>query len=121
MQWMKINRPRRPFRRRRVVAAYLIITASNLMISDVQAQQVAGQDSRVIKLESTIRGDQQQPRVLSIVPWDSPAQKRVTRVALTGAGESQLAPLERNAFLQRIELHKRMLTQLSAQDAQKNN
>lgn len=109
MLWMKISQPRRPFRRpRKWIAAYLVISASHVAISDVHAQSAPEEEKRIITLESTIRGDQQQPRVLSIVPWDSPPQKRVTRVALTGQLQGEMAPLERNAFLQRIELHRRL-------------
>lgn len=67
-------------------------------------KRVVGSDG-VIRLEATIRGDQQQPRILSIVPWDSPAHRRISRVALTGEISDSMTPIHRHAFLQRITLH----------------
>ena len=40
-----------------------------LMIALLIATSAAGQDSEVITLESTITGNQEQPNVLTIVPW----------------------------------------------------
>jgi hypothetical protein len=70
-------------------------------------------NDRVIRLESTIRGDQQQPRILSIVPWDSPANRRISRVALTGEIGETMTPIHRHAFLQRIQLHEQLNAALS--------
>ena len=65
---------------------------------------VIGNDG-VLRLQATIRGDQQQPRILSIVPWDSPANRRTSRVALTGEISDTMLPLHRHTFLQRMTLH----------------
>ena len=40
-----------------------------LMIALLISTNAAGQDSEVITLESTITGNQEQPNVLTIVPW----------------------------------------------------
>ena len=71
----------------------------------VQRQPLARGSDGVLRLQAVIRGDQQQPRILSIVPWDSPAHRRTSRVALTGEASDTLTPLHRHAFLQRIALH----------------
>ncbi len=110
MHLNRIFKSRRQFRRgRKLVTAYLIVTASTVLIADVKAQQNEADADGVIRLESTIRGDQQQPRVLSIVPWDSPGHKRISRVALTGDRTTRMEPLERSAFLQRVALHQTLL------------
>lgn len=67
----------------------------------------------VLRLEATIRGDQQQPRVLSIVPWDSPPHRRISRVALTGEASNMMVPLHRHTFLQRIALHDQLKVAVS--------
>lgn len=104
MQFKQRVKTRRAFRRKQAaVAAYLVVTSANVMITDVFAQQA--DDNTIIRLESTIRGDQQQPRVLSIVPWDSPPHMRMGRVALTGDVMQPMAPIERQAFLNRLALH----------------
>jgi len=71
----------------------------------IQRAPVSMGNDGVLRLQATIRGDQQQPRILSIVPWDSPAHRRTSRVALTGETSNTMAPLHRHAFLQRIALH----------------
>lgn len=107
MLFNKILKPRRAFKRsRHVVAAYLVVSSAAIVVADVRAQQA---DQDVIQLESTIRGDQQQPRVISIVPWNSPPHKRVSKVALTGETTRVMQPLERNAFIQRISLHQLLI------------
>ena len=123
MQFKQRVRSRRAFKRKdAMVAAYLVITSTNLMVTDVMAQQSNERD--VIKLESTIRGDQQQPRVLSIVPWDSPPHMRMGRVALTGEASQPMAPIERQAFLNRLALHQVLFesnSSIPAETDAKNN
>ncbi|MDM7862029.1 hypothetical protein QTP81_15605 [Alteromonas sp. ASW11-36] len=119
MQLNKMLKGRRQFRRgRKLITAYLVVTASAVMIADVKAQQNAADTDGVIRLEETIRGDQQQPRVLSIVPWDSPAHKRIGRVALTGDRTAFMEPLERSAFLQRVALHQALLGAATSENTQ---
>lgn len=70
-----------------------------------ERQPVKLDEDGVLRLQATIRGDQQQPRILSIVPWESPAHRRISRVALTGETSDSMASLHRHTFLQRIALY----------------
>lgn len=125
MLFNKMLKPRRAFKRsQKMITAYLVVSATTVMVADVHAQQ---SQTDVIQLESTIRGDQQQPRVISIVPWNSPPHKRVSKVALTGERSEVMQPIERSAFLQRIALHQLLLgesssgTNTDALDSSKEN
>ena len=59
----------------------------------------------VLRLEETIRGNKEQPKVLSIVPWQLPLHQRIDRNEQRWAPiKTQLKALERNSFLKEIKL-----------------
>ncbi len=63
------------------------------------------QTGDVLRLEETIRGNKEQPKVLSIVPWQLPLHQRIDRNEQRWAPiQTQLKPLERNSFLKEIKL-----------------
>lgn len=59
----------------------------------------------ILRLEETIRGNKEQPKVLSIVPWQLPLHQRIDRNEQRWAPiKTKLKPLERNSFLKEIKL-----------------
>lgn len=68
--------------------------------------KVAASDD-ILRLEETIRGNKEQPKVLSIVPWQLPLHQRIDRNEQRWAPiKTKLKPLERNSFLKEIKLLK---------------
>ncbi len=61
----------------------------------------------ILRLEETIRGNKEQPKVLSIVPWQLPLHQRIDRNEQRWAPiKTRLKPMERNSFLKEIKLLK---------------
>jgi len=59
----------------------------------------------ILRLEETIRGNKEQPKVLSIVPWQLPLHQRIDRNEQRWAPiKTKLKPMERNSFLKEIKL-----------------
>jgi len=59
----------------------------------------------ILRLEETIRGNKEQPKVLSIVPWQLPLYQRIDRNEQRWAPiKTKLNSLERNSFLKEIKL-----------------
>jgi hypothetical protein len=59
----------------------------------------------ILRLEETIRGNKEQPKVLSIVPWQLPLYQRIDRNEQRWAPiKTRLKQLERNGFLKEIKL-----------------
>ncbi|MFQ3251433.1 MAG: hypothetical protein ACI9O6_003283 [Glaciecola sp.] len=70
----------------------------------VQSESTNNNDD-VLRLEETIRGNKEQPKVLSIVPWQLPLHQRIDRNEQRWAPiKTKLKPLERNSFLKKIKL-----------------
>ena len=65
----------------------------------VNAQQPA-----VIKLEETIRGNQEQPKVLTIVPWQSPKTKQALPSPIVERINKKFVPLERDELKRQIQI-----------------
>ncbi|MFT4732428.1 MAG: hypothetical protein ACI89W_001453 [Gammaproteobacteria bacterium] len=59
----------------------------------------------ILRLEETIRGNKEQPKVLSIVPWQLPLYQRIDRNEQRWAPmKTKLKSLERSSFLKKIKL-----------------
>lgn len=56
-----------------------------------------------IKLEETIRGNQEQPKVLTIVPWQSPKEKQALPGLILQRLNKKFLPLERDEFQRQIQ------------------
>ena len=65
----------------------------------------------VIQLEAVIRGNQQQPKVLTIVPWQSPERRNALPSPVWQQVRQQLQPLERRNFLQEQQLFEKLSKQ----------
>lgn len=75
------------------------------------AQDKPPQGDNILKLEAIIRGNQQQPKVMTIVPWQTPTPKSpFARADLTPLPRT-LQPLERQRFLREIALQQKLSEQ----------
>ena len=68
---------------------------------EVSAQQQVSEDS-VIQLEATIRGNKEQPNVLSIVPWQLPQAKTIETQTSQSLILIDISPLTRAEFKREI-------------------
>jgi hypothetical protein len=67
----------------------------------------SGQDS-ILRLEDTIRGNKEQPQVLTIVPWQLPKHQRINENSEWQTQVTQLSSIERNAFLRNLAVVKEL-------------
>lgn len=86
----------------RYLAAMCMSLALGLTSHIVKAEQPS-----VIKLEQTIRGDQEQPKVLTIVPWQSPKAKQALPSAIVERINKKFVPLQRDELRRQIKMIKR--------------
>ncbi|MFC7001308.1 hypothetical protein ACFQMB_07020 [Pseudobowmanella zhangzhouensis] len=61
-----------------------------------------------IKLETTIRGDQQQPTVLSIVAWQPPTAKSPFIDPTLKSDIQKLQPLNRRQFMREVNFNAKL-------------
>jgi hypothetical protein len=62
------------------------------------------QQPAVIKLEQTIRGNQEQPKVLTIVPWQSPKTKQALPSPIVERINKKFVPLQRDELKRQIQM-----------------
>jgi hypothetical protein len=62
------------------------------------------QEPVVIELEETIRGNQEQPKVLTIVPWQSPKAKQALPSPIVERINKKFAPLQREELKLQIQM-----------------
>lgn len=65
---------------------------------------VNAQEPAVIKLEETIRGNQEQPKVLTIVPWQSPKAKKALPSPIVERINKTFKPLQRDELRLQIQI-----------------
>jgi hypothetical protein len=65
---------------------------------------VNAQQPEVIKLQQTIRGNQEQPKVLSIVPWQSPKTKQALPSLIVERINKKFVPLQRDELKRQIQI-----------------
>jgi hypothetical protein len=74
-----------------------------LGVFSVNAQQKPPTlQQKTIKIEETIRGNQEQPKVLTIVPWQSPKDKQALPNLVLERLNKPFLPLERDEFQRQI-------------------
>ena len=73
----------------------------------VVSDTLQAQDPRVIKLEETIRGNQEQPKVLTIVPWQSPKTKPALPSSIVDRINKTFLPLQRYELKRHIKMLKK--------------
>jgi hypothetical protein len=62
------------------------------------------QEPAVIELEETIRGNQEQPKVLTIVPWQSPKTKQALPSPIVERINKTFLPLQRDTLKRQIKI-----------------
>lgn len=70
----------------------------------------------ILRLEDTIRGNKEQPQVLTIVPWQLPVHQRINENTQWQLQVTELSSIERNAFLRNLAVVKEIK---AAQEATK--
>lgn len=84
----------------------LVLLVSFVLSLGASAQDVdEAKSEEPLRLEATIRGNKEQPRVLSIVPWQLPKHRNIRGALQWTPMNTQPQPLERNRFLRRVALN----------------
>lgn len=81
-----------------------LITITAVLSGVVMAPVAAQSSDDPIRLEATIRGNKEQPRVLSIVPWQLPKYRNIEGTLSWQPMNTQPERIERNRFLRRVAL-----------------
>jgi hypothetical protein len=84
---------------KRYLGAYLTAICVAMLGNIVNAQEPA-----VIQLEETIRGNQEQPKVLTIVPWQSPKTKQALPSPIVERINKTFVPLQREELKRQIHI-----------------
>jgi hypothetical protein len=69
-------------------------------------QSTQASPQSILRLEDTIRGNKEQPQVLTIVPWQLPVHQRISDNQQWGLQVNPLPSIERTAFLRRLAVVK---------------
>lgn len=77
---------------------------SALLVFNFLGHSVSAQEPVVIKLQETIRGNQEQPKVLTIVPWQSPKTKRALPSPIIERINKKFVPLQREELKLQIQI-----------------
>jgi hypothetical protein len=72
----------------------------------ILSQIVIAQSPAVITLQETIRGNQEHPKVLTIVPWQSPNKKQALPSEIVARINKKFVPLQRDALKRQIQMLK---------------
>jgi|TARA_R110000868_G_scaffold284027_2_gene544508 hypothetical protein len=80
-------------------AAMCLLLPLGFLANFAIAQQPA-----VIKLQETIRGNQEQPKVLTIVPWQSPQTKQALPSPIVERINKKFVPLQRDELKLQIQI-----------------
>jgi hypothetical protein len=84
---------------KRYLVAMSVFLASGFLTHSVSAQEPV-----VIKLQETIRGNQEQPKVLTIVPWQSPKAKQALPSPIIERINKKFVPLQREELKLQLQI-----------------
>jgi hypothetical protein len=70
----------------------------------LMSSMLHAQEPSVIKLEETIRGNQEQPKVLTIVPWQSPKTKQALPSPIVERINKTFVPLQRDELKRQMKI-----------------
>lgn len=87
---------------KRVIFPLLLVGVSFTSQGQDQNESSQTKDG-VIQLEDTIRGSREQPKVLSIVPWQPPKDKEQLPSPFVKRIEQDFLPLDRDEFRRRVQ------------------
>lgn len=72
----------------------------------LMSNMLNAQEQKVIKLQETIRGNQEQPKVMTIVPWQSPKTKQALPSPIVERINKKFVPLQRDELKLQIQILK---------------
>ncbi len=86
-----------------------------------QATATGETQPSILRLEDTIRGNREQPQVLTIVPWQLPVHQRINEGSEWQLRVNPLPAIERHAFLRNMALMKELEAASAATKRPKND
>jgi hypothetical protein len=90
-----------------ILPTFFLITASLYANGQTPSEsQNTNAETSVLRLEATIRGNKEQPQVLTIVPWQLPMHQRINENKEWLLQNVKLSSIERGAFLRNMALVK---------------
>lgn len=89
---------------------------STLILALAAAAMVAAADSHVLEMGTQVTGNQEQPKVLYIVPWQAPDGPDVLYRDISSRIDNLLEPLDRDSFRRELDL-RQQFEQLSRDNA----
>lgn len=87
---------------------WLICWPALVLAQETSTQEKNRDAAEPIKLETTIRGDQQQPTVLSIVAWQPPTAKSPFVDPTLKSDIQKLQPLNRRQFMREVNFNAKL-------------
>lgn len=66
-------------------------------------QQRVSERNGILQIQDTIRGSREQPKVLSIVPWQPPRDKASLPSPFVKRIEQDFMPLDREEFIRKVQ------------------
>ena len=84
----------------------------------VMTLPVAAQEP-VVTLRATVTGNQEQPRVMYLLPWQQPGATDFEYAPARGLAQELFQRLDRDEFVRDLE-YRRLLTRASAESGQHN-
>jgi hypothetical protein len=79
-------------------------TSDTILQVTPKKQNNSSKQQAILRLEDTIRGNKEQPQVITIVPWQLPVHKRINENSEWQLQVTRLNPIERNAFLRNLAI-----------------
>lgn len=83
---------------------HLLVVLGGLVAYIFLAHSASAQEPVVIQLQETIRGNQEQPKVLTIVPWQSPKAKQPLPSPIIERINKKFVPLQREELKLQIAM-----------------
>ena len=89
-----------------VCAAFLLTSLSCLALAEDKMAAKSKSDSQIITIETaTIRGNQELPTVLYLVPWQPPEINSLDASQTADMTKNTIELIDRNSFKRLIEYH----------------
>jgi hypothetical protein len=82
---------------------FIIRTSLALTLTATLGMALAA-ESPVVDLGTTVTGNQEQPRVITIVPWQATESAQGLRRYVYGERETLLQPIERHSFRRQLDM-----------------
>lgn len=94
-----------------LVAAFGVALASAQTSGDENSDQ-----DRVVRLQSTVSGSQEQPRVMYIVPWQEPGAAEFDYTLDNRLVQDVFAPIDRDEFVRQLTYRDKIRSGADAAD-----